>query len=151
MGLPSDLRGLLRAEPARRRLALEAFGELIRARLDTARKAAHYTRHFGALGREAEAATPEQEALAAEIGQMVARVARRMPFRAKCLQQVLAVRRMLTRRGVPSTVYLALANDPSRRAATSRADPAHAWIKAGSRIVNGDTGLDGYTVVGAFS
>lgn len=134
-----------------RRMALEAGWELLRARLDTVRPASHYTRHFGTLGAEPAEAAPEQELLAAEIGAVVERVAARLPFRALCLQQALATRRMLRRRGVPATVFLGLLRDPAARQGGGADDRAHAWVQSGSRVVSGDRDLDRFAVVGAFS
>lgn len=145
------MRAFLAAPVRRKALAAEACWELLHARIDTAYAPSHYTRHFGDLGRQTDAVDLTQEALALEIGVIVARVAEIMPFRAKCLQQVLAVRRMLARRSVPTTIFLALARDPAERVVPSDQSAAHAWIKAGSRIVNGDTEIEEYTVVGAFS
>jgi hypothetical protein len=125
--------------------------ELLRARIDTFGRATRYTRHFGTLGDRSQKVREDQEARAIEIGNIVARVAARMPFRALCLQQALAVRRMLVRRSVPSTVYLGLARDAKMRADPSAGEAAHAWVKTGDRIVSGDTALDRFVVVGAFS
>lgn len=143
----ADARAFLRAPAARRRLAIEAVGELIRARIDTALPAAHYTRRLGRLGTRAMPAGPGDEALAAEIGSIVAAAARAMPFRARCLQQALAVRRMLSRRGVPATVYLGVA----RSGTADAIGAAHAWVEAGGRVVSGDTDLDRFAVVGVFA
>lgn len=145
----ADLRAFMRAPAARRRLALEAAWELARARIDTTRPAAHYTRRLGRLGAPAALTAEQPDAvLAAEIGHVVEAVAHAVPFRAKCLQQALAVRRMLARRGVPVTVHLGVARDPAGRAG---AEAAHAWVTAGGRVVSGATDLDRYAIVGTFS
>lgn len=131
-------------------LALEAGAELLRARLATLRAASHYTRLLGAASdnnRTADAA-PQQEHDAAEIGAVVERVARWMPFRALCLQQAIATRRMLARRGLPAVVYLGLALDAHAR--SSGNESAHAWVRTGGRVVIGDTDLDRFAVVGTF-
>ena len=134
-------------------LALEAGWQLVRARIDTLGPASSYTRHLGEMAREADEpsphATPEQETTAVEIGAVVARAAPWMPFRALCLQQALATRRMLRRRDVPAVVYLGLAVDPADR--TSSQDPAHAWVQTGQLIVNGDGDLERFAVVGTFA
>ena len=134
----------LRAPAARRRMAVEAGCELLRARLDTLLPASHYTRRLGRLNAAAPTAGPAEEALAAEVGHVVAVAARLMPFRARCLQQALAVRRMLARRGVPAVVHLGVARDGSAR-------DSHAWVTSGRRVVSGDTDLGRYVVIGTFS
>lgn len=132
-------------------LALEAGWELARARIATSRPAAHYTRLLGASASDnaPAPAAPEQEQAAAEIGAVVERAARWMPFRALCLQQAIATRRMLDRRGLPAVVYLGLARDPAARSAGD--EPAHAWVRTGGKVVMGDTDLDRFAVVGTFA
>ena len=152
MRLARRLRAFVNAPSGRKRLALEAGWELLRARVDTLRPARHYTRHLGELGAAPDQAVPDRDiVLAAEIGHVVAVTAKAMPFRAVCLQQVLAVRRMLNRRGVRATVYLGLKRDSDERAAAGALDTAHAWVKTGDRVVNGGGGLERFVVVGTFS
>ena len=151
MRLGRSINAFLRAPAARRRLALEAGWELVRARIDTLRPARHYTARLGVLNASAVEADPAQIALAEEIGHVVMVAAKFMPFRAKCLQQVLACRRMLNRRGVPATVYLGLSEENGAPVGPEAVRSAHAWIASGGRIVNGDHELDRYVVVGAFS
>ena len=133
------------------RLALEAAWNLLRARIDTLKPASSYTRHLGEMGRESPMLTEEQEFAATEIGAVVERVSRIMPFRAQCLQQALATQRMLRRRGLGATVFLGLATDRAARAAGTADDPAHAWVQAGKVVVNGQQNLDKFAVVGRFS
>lgn len=135
------------------RLALEAGWELLKARAATLRPADHYTRLLGKLAEaplnETGLVSPQQERMAVEIGAVVERAAKRMPFRALCLQQAIATRQMLDRRGLPATVYLGLVRDPSVRATMD--EPAHAWVKTGQRIIVGDADLDRFAVVGTFA
>lgn len=151
MARPPKLTSFFRLPSRFKGLALEAGGELVRARLDTLRPAAHYTRHLGELGGEVIQADPAQEAMALEIGFVVDRVADKMPFRALCLQRALATRRMLRRRGVPATVYLGLLRDPVKRRDATDGSPAHAWVQTGTRVVSGDDDLDRFAIVGAFT
>lgn len=156
-------RAFLRAPAGKRRLALEALAELARARLVTLMPARVYTADLGVLAA-VPAAAPLEEAeaedagdraadceRAAEIGRVVAGVAGAVPFRALCLQQAIAVRRMLRRRGMPATVHLGFSRG-LRQAVEGRADlAAHAWVTVGRRVVNGDANLDDYTVVARFN
>ncbi len=165
------LRAFLRAPGARRRLALEALAELARARVVTWMPARVYTADLGVLaaangagagGDEAAASEAGTQAgeddhaeRAAEIGRVVAGVARAMPFRALCLQQAIAVRRMLRRRGMTATVLLGISHN--RRQADKGNDrgrvetAAHAWVTVGARVINGDGDLGDYTVVARFN
>lgn len=150
------LRAFLGASGLRRRLALEALAELARARLMTLMPARVYTADLGVLspaGREVEAEAAEESHAdqAAEIGRVVAGVAQAMPFRALCLQQAIAVRRMLRRRGMRATVLLGVSRH-LRAAAEGRSETgAHAWVTVGARVVNGDANLADYTVVARFT
>ena len=151
----------LKAPLSRKLLSLEAAFELASARLSTFRSARHFTRLMGQLEGRPIQAQPCHQERAALIGQVVAATARVMPFRAVCLQQVLAVRRMLSRRHIPSTVILGVL--PERTGSANVAETsseqvyedemtAHAWIKTGDRVVNGQApNLDSYVVLGVFS
>ncbi len=151
MTLGRGIASFLRAPGRRRALALEAVGELARARLITLLPARIYTRDFGTMndasGAVAVAECPEA---AAEIGRMVETVARAMPFRALCLQQAVAARRMLRRRGVQATVYLGVNCASAGRKGAGQGTAAHAWVEVGSRVVNGDANLGDYAVVARF-
>ena len=58
----------------------------------------------------------------------------RVPWRSTCLVQALAARRWLARRGVASELVLG-----ARKPGGAELD-AHAWLKAGERIVVGGDG-----------
>lgn len=145
--------GFMRAPGRRRRLAAEAAAELLRARVRTLLPARHYTRDFGTITRTGTAGEvgPEQRLEAARIGRMVAAVARYMPFRALCLQQAIAVRRMLARRGVPAAVLLGVARDQRDRAQPGAGRAAHAWVEVGGMVVSGAGELSRYAVVARFA
>ena len=151
MSLGRGIASFRRAPGRRKALALEAAGELARARLITLLPARIYTRDFGTLNAAPDAAAvvacPE---VASEIGRMVATVARAMPFRALCLQQAVAARRMLRRRDVPATVYLGVSRAAAGRATPGRGTAAHAWVEVGSQVINGDGNLGDYAVVARF-
>ena len=149
----SAIAAFFSAPAARRRLALEAGWELLRARVLTLCPATIYS---ASLGRLVEADEPESERLAevsrnqaAEIGQVVASVSARLPFRAECLQQAIAVRRMLRRRGISAMVYLGIARDRAERADVRQA--AHAWVKVGTRVVSGDGMIEKFAIVARFA
>ena len=142
----------LQSPMALKRLALEAAWELLRARILTLRPATVYSPEFGILVEaDPEAELVSSHAEATEIGHVVAVVGRCLPFRALCLQQVIAVRRMLTRRGIPAVVYLGVARDQADRARADLGHAAHAWVAVGSKVVSGDDVLDKYAVVARFA
>lgn len=143
----------VRASARRKALALEAVAELVRARAMTLLPARIYTADFGTIATAEAAADDDMGAeaeRAAEIGRMVEVVARFMPFRARCLQQAIAVRRMLRRRDVKATVLLGVSRNAADRGASPPVAAAHAWVTVGARVVNGDANLASYTVVARF-
>lgn len=156
MSLPGAMAAFLHAPMRRKGLAFEAFAELARARLLTLLPARIYTAQLGVMC-DAEAvdqpdgtADPDAE-WAEEIGRVVERVARSAPFRALCLQQAIAVRRMLARRGLRATVLLGVSRMAADRAEPRNGIAAHAWVKVGARVINGDSNLANYTVVARFN
>jgi Transglutaminase-like superfamily len=72
----------------------------------------------------------------------IAVAARRTPWRSQCLEQAIAAKAMLRRRGIESTLYLGVARDPVQ---------AHAWLRVGDRNVTGGADVDRYAVVASFA
>lgn len=152
MSLPRRIDAFRGAPAAQKRLALEAAWELLLARILTLRPATVYSPAFGSLVEAEPAAYPVTGVTeASEIGHVVEVVGRCLPFRALCLQQVIAVRRMLTRRGIPAVVYLGVARDQADRARADLGHAAHAWVSVGSKVISGDGVLDKYAIVARFA
>lgn len=86
------------------------------------------------------------DALAKDIGWAVTRMAGYVPFRAVCLQQGIAAKMMLRRRGVESALHFGVARG------TSPAKPleAHAWLDAGGAKVTGYPVQSGFTEIACF-
>jgi hypothetical protein len=146
----------VRTPAARGSLALEAAWELLRARMLTLRPATVYSAALGTLvdtepRTDVAAAEPHRRADAEEIGHLVAVVGRCLPFRALCLEQAIAVRRMLSRRGIPAVVYLGIARDRADRSRSSLDRAAHAWVAVGSRVVSGQGVSEKYAIVARFA
>lgn len=90
---------------------------------------------FGRLQSETSAAiSPNDRAVAVDISWAVQAAARHVPLGFVCLPQAMAAQRMLSRRGIPSTLYLGVAPDRS----DARSIQAHAWLRAGDKIVTGE-------------
>jgi hypothetical protein len=83
------------------------------------------------VGKAAVLDNYEQAFIAREVGWSVTRAACFMPFKAVCLQQAMAARSMLRRRGVPSVLHFGAA-----RGETKPLD-AHAWLDAAGVEVTG--------------
>ena len=146
--------GFLRAPARQRRVVLEALAELARARLLTMLPMRVFMREFGRLDPPAGGSPPRpaaagQGAVAQGIGDTVAAVARHVPFRALCLQQAIAVSRMLARRGVPAAVTIGVNRDRARL--DGPAEPfAHAWVEVGGRVVSGAGDLGRFLAIARF-
>ncbi len=92
------------------------------------------------------ALSPKQVKQASDIGRMVSRLARRMPFRAVCLPQAMTARWILQRRGIPAYIELG-----SRQDGDNRELALHAWLVAGDEIVTGREEHDSYASFAARS
>ena len=96
-----------------------------------------------AAPREDGAAAPEAvEPRGIPIGAMLERVARHTWWRSMCLEQAVAGRWMLRRRGIPSTMYVGMAKRDGNFI-------AHAWLVGEGRTVTGAS-AENYATLAAF-
>lgn len=139
----------------RRRLMVEAFFWLAVARVALLvlpfRKVAAQLGDVlapaeGAKRMAGIAPPPDAEAIAREIGWSVRRMADYVPFRAVCLQQALAGKAMLRRRGIVGALHLGVATGASPGATMK----AHAWLDAAGVKVTGWPFDDEYAEVACF-
>lgn len=119
-----------------RALYLEAFVFLSRAKLQLV--FLPFRRLAPAFGEpQTETPTdisPTERKIAVDVSWAVQAVARHLPLGFVCLPQAMAAQRMLRRRGISSTLYLGVAPDR----ATPDAIQAHAWLRAGDKILTGE-------------
>lgn len=108
-------------------VAFLPFGLLAR----TARKPRRAIRHEGA-----------SEAIDA-VRWAIAVIARRVPWRAKCLEQAFAAQWMLRRRNVSAVIHYGAARPEGTLI-------AHAWVRAGPIDVVGHRGRDGFVEIARF-
>lgn len=95
----------------------------------------HIAPGLGAPQREtARQISPEQRALAVSVSWAVQAAARHSPIAFVCLPQALTAQRMLRRRGVAATLYLGVSPDRQNSATIA----AHAWLRAGDKILTGE-------------
>lgn len=91
--------------------------------------------------------SPEHHRTSLEISWAVQAAARHVPLGFVCLPQALAARRMLSTRGIASTLYFGVA--PGSK------DPgdieSHAWLRAGAKIVTGEREALRHVVVAKFA
>lgn len=90
--------------------------------------------------------TAARLSVAADIGWAVRAAARFWPWRSTCLVMTMAARRMLSRRGIPVTLYLGV-----RRIEDASGMAAHAWLRCGPFLVVGKHGHEQFTVVATFA
>ena len=91
------------------------------------------------VGRD-EAGLPQVK----RVSWAVQAVARHVPLGFVCLPQAIAAKWMLRRRGLPSTLYLGL-----RRHETVKIT-AHAWLRAGDRILTGRAESASHQIIASF-
>lgn len=82
------------------------------------------------------------DAASLRVAWAVAAAARRTPWRSECLEQAIAAKAMLRRRGIASTLYLGMAREPVA---------AHAWLRVGDLNVTGGRDVGRYAVVASFA
>lgn len=141
----------LRMTPADRRLIVEAMAALLAARLRSILPFKVLARHLGGIvaphtppgAPPAPLSLAEEDAVLA-IRWSVGAVAPWMPFRTLCLQQAIAARAMLTRRGIGSVLHLGV-----QGLADTKLE-AHAWLNVGMLNVTGYPVDPALTEVGRF-
>ena len=132
-----------------RRLFGEALLALIWAKLQV--HTVPFRRLAPGLGR-AQSETPAtippaDRAVAVQVSWAVQTAARYVPLGFVCLPQAIAAQRLLRRRGIASTLYLGVAPDRHNRAAIA----AHAWLRAGDKIVTGEREAAQHQVLATFA
>lgn len=86
-----------------------------------------------------------QEETTENIGKVIRKMSRRTPFRSLCLEQAIACKVMLNRRGISSTIYFGLAKENEALKLK-----AHAWTRSGNQIITGAKGRHQFKVVSTF-
>jgi hypothetical protein len=84
----------------------------------------------GQVGSEAQ----DSELTAARLGYAVARTLRKLPTDSRCLVQALVLSRLLSERGIPSTLVIGARSQPEFA--------AHAWVEHDGRPVLSPAGFD---------
>ena len=136
---------LARIGRQRRRLLAEAVFEVSLASAMIALAPFRATVAFGArqLGRvrpaHAETATTIEQ-----VRWSVEAAARRVPWRALCFEQGLALQRMLRRRGVPAQLHYGLGKNDDGAIA------AHVWVAADNAVAIGGEAAAGFATVAIF-
>ena len=136
----------LQYSPAMRALLAEAWLSLGLARLlllttEFKKIAPKLGKHMREVSAKGDAA---QTALAKDIGLAVRTMSYHTVWESKCFAQAIAAKRMLTRRGIQSTLYLGVAKDDAGSLI------AHAWITSCGLTLTGGRNAKRFTVVSVF-
>ena len=137
--------------PENRRLAVEAALALLQAwllvRFVPARLWARLldTEPEARLGADIGpvAVRREQQRLRvpSKVGRAVEKVARHLPFRARCLAQSMAAQRILRRRGIRSVLVFGARRNAEKNASLE----FHAWLMVGGECVVGGSEIGSYS------
>lgn len=87
----------------------------------------------------------EQRRYYRKIGKSIRRASKVAFWRTVCYEQAVTAKLMLRRRNIPSTIYIGMMKEEQKGL------EGHAWIRTGDYIVTGNTELEKYVIVGAFS
>ena len=102
----------------------------------------HIARFLGTPQRESpEELAANKEQCARHLGGLIDRMARYVPWDAKCFAQAITGKVMLGWRRIPSTLYLGV--DPHHADGFA----AHAWLRSGRVYVTGGNGHEAYHVL----
>lgn len=89
---------------------------------------------------------PAARALAVDISWAVQAAARHLPLGFVCLPQAMAAQWMLRRRGLATTMYFGVAFKADARDSLL----AHAWLRAGDKIVTGENEMSRHPAIAWF-
>ncbi len=73
----------------------------------------------------------------------VNRITEHLPWEAKCFVRALTLRKLLSEKNIPSTIYLGVREDDNKL-------KAHAWLRCGTFYLTGGNG-EGFTMVAKFT
>lgn len=90
---------------------------------------------------------PTERAMAVDVSWAVQAAARHVPLRFVCLPQAIAAKQMLRRRGIATTLYLGVSPDREKPEAIA----AHAWLRAGDKIVTGEEEMARHRAIAWFA
>jgi hypothetical protein len=141
------LRGVLRLPTARKKTVIEAIVWLALARFAVVTLPFRWLcRVFGREGDQTpERDNPIHEYRIGVVRWTVYAVAAHVPWTSKCLDQAVAAKIMLARRGIPTTMYFGVKTDGPAGLS------AHAWLRSGTTEVVGGETRAGYTIVNTFA
>ncbi|NCX93924.1 MAG: lasso peptide biosynthesis B2 protein [Gammaproteobacteria bacterium] len=106
-----------------------------------------FSRYLGAPYTEALATIPPSPIALQRVARGILGVAKFLPWKSVCLDQAMAAQWILSRRSVPSTLYLGMRKSTQKKEGYD----AHAWVLAGRHPVIGYCPEDKFVVVGSYA
>ena len=101
---------------------------------------------LGKFKKEIEVETNEsQHQLIDVLRKNTRRLKRKLPWKVKCFEEAIAVKKVLEKHQLKSTIYLGVSKDNKSKLI------AHAWLKIGDEFITGKKGYEKFTVVGFYS
>ena len=134
------VRAFLRLPATAKAMALEAAFALLVARILVQYVPMRFWRYHVDTSADS---TPAPLRVPRKVGWIVRKVARRLPFRARCLPQAMAVQWMLRRRAIRSRLVFGA----RRGTAPKTTLEFHAWLIAGGECVIGGQEVETFTVL----
>ena len=80
-----------------------------------------------------------------KIKKNLRRLKKHLPWKVKCFEEAIAIKKVLQKFNINSTLYLGVDKKNKKELI------AHAWLKCGKKIVTGERGYEKYTIVGFYS
>lgn len=79
------------------------------------------------------------------VEKAIKRAIKYLPWRSKCFSRAITAKLLLKRKGIPSTLYLGVAKEDSKKMT------AHAWVRCGTIIVSGKEEMPKFTPIVFFT
>ncbi|MEP4147161.1 MAG: lasso peptide biosynthesis B2 protein [Halioglobus sp.] len=92
----------------------------------------------------------DQQAVAAELGRLVAYAAVATPWPSRCLVQVLVVQRLMAEQHIPGQILIGVSPSAGGNE-HEETFGAHAWLQCGDLIVSGESGSEQYQVISSYA
>ena len=86
-----------------------------------------------------------QEQTIKKARQALRRIKRRLPWKVKCFEEAITIKKVLKSYGTDSTLYLGVKKEGGESL------KAHAWLKTGGKVVAGEKGHKTFSIVGFYS
>ncbi len=105
-----------------------------------------FSHRLGVFRKETDVALEEgQEQLLRKAQHALRRLKRRLPWKVKCFEEAITIKKVLKSYGIESTLYLGVKKEGEQNL------KAHAWLKAGDKVVAGEKGHKAFSIVGFYS